>query len=362
LDEIATLLRFGGESRFKIDAYERAAQIVELLGDELAERVEEDRLREIEGIGPALSRQIQELWNTGGSALLNQLRSLHPPGAAELSKVSGMTARRTRAIYEALGVTSVEQLRAACAAGQVRGIAGFGPKTEQKLLQASERWLKRDARGPQRLLLADGLELLRVLQAELADVSKETFVVGAARRGEELLDELELAVVGDLEPVFERLASLRKVVRVDRAAGVAHLVERVVLRLHQANDDNVGTVLVRSTGSAAHWAALEARRHDLGQRGFGDERELYAELGLAFVPPELRGGAGELEQAERGGFDDLLELSDIWAWCIATPRIRTEKTACSRWPGPPTRSACSTSPSPIIRRPRATRPAWRSTT
>jgi DNA polymerase (family X) len=310
LDEIATLLRFGGESRFKIDAYERAAQIVASLGDELAERVEEDRLRDIEGIGPALSRQIQELWNTGGSAFLNQLRSAHPPGAGELARVSGMTVRRTRAIYEALGVTSVEQLRAACAAGQVRHIAGFGLKTEQKLLEASERWLTREAEGPERLLLAHALELLRSLQAELSDVAT-TFVVGAARRGEELLDEIELAVVGPLEPVFARLSSLRKVVRIDRAAGVVHLVDGVVLRLHQASPDNLGNVLVRCTGNAAHWAALEARGLDSERRAFADERGLYAGLGLAFVPPELRSGTGELEQAEGGGFDDLVELSDI---------------------------------------------------
>jgi DNA polymerase (family X) len=311
LDEIAALLRFGGESRFKVDAYERAVQIVASLGDELAERVEEDRLREIEGIGPALSRQIQELWNTGGSAFLNQLRSLHPPGAGEVSRVPGMTPRRTRALYEALGVASVEQLQAACVAGQVRGIAGFGPKTEQKLLQASEAWLKREAEGPERLLLARGLELLSSLSAELSDVAQSLHVVGAARRGEELLDQLELVVQGDIEQVFERLSSLRKVIRIDRAACVVHLVDGVLLRLHPASNENLGSVLLCSTGNAAHVAALEARSAELAQRVFPDESSFYAELGLAFVPPELRTGAGELEQAERGGFGDLLEVSDI---------------------------------------------------
>jgi DNA polymerase (family 10) len=311
LDEIAVLLRFGGESKFKIEAYERAAQIVRSLGAELVERVEEDRLREIEGIGPALSRHIQELWNTGGSAFLNRLRSLHPPGAGEVSRVPGMTPRRTRAFYEALGVSSVEQLQAACAAGQVRGIAGFGPKTEQKLLQASERWLKRDAAGPERLLLARGLELLRSLQGELSDVAGSVHVAGAARRGEELLDELDLVVEGDLESVLARLSSLRKVIRVDRAGRFAHLVGGVLLRLHPASAANLGDVLVRSTGSSAHWAALEARGAGQNRRTFADESSFYAELGLSFIPPELRHGTDELAQAERGSFDDLVDVPDI---------------------------------------------------
>lgn len=315
LAEIAALLRFGGDDRFKADAYEHAAQVVSSLGDELAERVEEDRLREIQGIGAGLSRQIQEIWNTGSSALLRRLRDEHPPGASELIQVSGMTPRRTRALHQALAISSVEQLREACAAGRVRALAGFGPKTEQKLLQGCERWLKHDELPPERLLLARGLELLRALQLELSDVVERTYVVGAARRGEELLDELELVVVGDLERALTCLAGLRRVIRVDRAANVAHLVDGVQLKLHAAPKDALGSVLVQTTGSAEHWLGLqmraEARGAALLDRSFDAETALYAELGLPFVPPELRSGRDELQQAERGAFDDLIDVPDV---------------------------------------------------
>jgi DNA polymerase (family 10) len=315
LAEIATLLRFSGEERFKADAYEHAAHVVSSLGDELAERVEEDRLRDIQGIGAGLSRQIQELWNTGSSALLRRLQAQCPPGASELIQVSGMTPKRTRALHDALGISSVEQLREACAAGLVRAIAGFGPKTEQKLREGSERWLTRAAAPRERLLLARGLELLTAVQRELSEVVEEAHVVGAARRGEELLDELELVVVGDLERALARLASLRRVVRVDRAARRAHLVEGFTLELHGTSKASLGTALVQRTGNRAHWSALErlgaTRGFDLAARPFGSEPALYGELGLSFVPPELRSGGGELESAARGGFGDLLELPDI---------------------------------------------------
>ncbi len=315
LAEIAALLRFGGEDRFKADAYERAVLVVNSLGEELAERVEEDRLREIQGIGAGLSRQIQELWNTGSSELLRRLREQYPPGASELIQVSGMTPQRTRALHAALGISSVEQLREACAAGRVRAIAGFGPRTEQKLLEGSAGWLARAAALPERLLLAHGLELLRTLQHELSDVVEATHVVGAARRGEELLDELELLVVGDLEPALLRLAKLRRVVRVDRLAGVAHLVEGVALTLHAASKRELGSALGQRTGSSAHWAALQARAEARGlllaEQHFETEPTLYGELGLSLVPPELRSDGSELALAELGGFAGLLELADI---------------------------------------------------
>src|SRR3954464_10219045 len=91
LDEIATLLEFSGASRFRVNAYRRGAQVVNTLGDELGPLVEQGRLKEFEGIGPALSRQIEELWNSGSSELLTQLRREQPEGVVELVQVEGLT-------------------------------------------------------------------------------------------------------------------------------------------------------------------------------------------------------------------------------------------------------------------------------
>jgi DNA polymerase (family 10) len=136
-------------------------------------------------------------------------------------------------------------------------------------------------------------------------------MAGAARRGEELLGELELVVVGDVEAALTRLLELRRVVRVEREARVAHLADGIALRLHPATPDDVGTVLVRATGSERHLRELEARAPDILARAFATEAELYGALGLAYVPPEQRAGADEVRQAAGTVFDDLVDVPDV---------------------------------------------------
>jgi DNA polymerase (family 10) len=325
LGEIAVLIGLEAEPRFKVKAYERAARIVETLGEELGLVVEQDRLRGIAGIGAVLSAQIRELWNSGSSQLLLDLRARHPPGAAELVRVQGMTVRRMRAIHEALGVSSVEDLRAACAAGRVRALAGFGVKTEERLLAACDRWLGRSERNPTSVLLAHALELATLIERELSAVVESATVTGALRRGEETLRELELVVHGDLDAALRQLSRLRQVVRVDFARRTAQLGDGIPLLLHPA-EPSVGNALLLTTGSAAHVAAVcdRAERSSfaiagaprtglpgLPARTFASEADLYAAVGVCFVPPELRQGADELEQAARGDFSDLVDAGDI---------------------------------------------------
>jgi DNA polymerase (family X) len=314
LDEIAGLLLFAGQPKFKVRAYERAAEVVRTVGDALGGLVEQDRLRELEGIGTTLSRQIQELWNTGVSAYLLRLRSEHPEGAAELVQVEGMTPRRIRALNAALGVRSIAELHAACVAEQVRSVPGFGQKTEARLCAACERWLQRGGPVPRRLILAHALELAEFLQREVLQVASEVHIAGALRRAEETVGELELVVRGDTARVLRHLSGLRQVLRVEPDTGIAHLSQGLPLKLHAAGDD-VGTRLFLATGSAAHVDAVRARLPSdaasaLESTPFASEVALYASLGVSFVPPELRAGQDELEQA-RGGFAELLELGDV---------------------------------------------------
>lgn len=315
LREIAAFLRFAGAQRFKIDAYEQGAEIVKTVGPELGVRVEQDRLRELQGIGAALSRQIQELWNTGSSALLEQLRAEHPPGAAELIRMPSMTPRRIRALHDALGVSSVEQLLAACSAGQVREVPGFGAKTEQKLREAAERHLAEKPKRPERWLLAEGQQLLQRLRADLGELGHAVEPAGALRRGEELLERIELLVTGDPQAVIEQLSRLRRVLRFDASTNVAYLAHGLQLVLSFAEPARQGNAWWRATGNAAHVDAVQerarARAVPLDERAFGSEAELYGALGLAFVPPELRQGTDELSLAETRGFDDLVTLGDV---------------------------------------------------
>jgi DNA polymerase (family X) len=314
LEEIAALLEFAGESRFKVQAYQRAAEVVNTLGEELGPLVEQGRLQELEGIGATLSRQLEELWNTGSSEYLVRLRSDQPPGVGELIQVKGLTPRRIRSLHDALGIGSVLELRDACAAGKVRHVSGFGLKTEANLLAACEHWLTRDERQPDPVLLPRALELSGLIQKRLSQVAEEVVLVGALRRGAESVRELEFVIVGDAERALAQVSELRQVLRTDRATNTAYLTEGLSLRLHPTQRSSLGTAAVLHTGSAEHVDALSKRARARGAdelAPFPSEAELYRSLGLAFVPPELRNGQGEVGEAERSDFSDLLGIDDI---------------------------------------------------
>lgn len=292
-----------------MDAYRYAARVARELGQELGPLVEEDRLRGLQGIGPALSRQLEELWNTGSSRYLEQLRAQLPPGAAELAQVEGMTLRRIQLLHDALGIRTVEELLAACELGRVQRVKGFGPKTARALASACARWRPRQP-APRELLLPEARELAEWLVAELQRAAPGTTLAGSARRGHELCRELTLVVPArHLQAALGTLAGLRRVLRVDAAGLRAQLTDGLELRLHPAADGDLGGALFVATGSSAH---VESARELAAVRGVllqprRTEDELYAALGLPFVPPELREDGSTLHTAASG---DLAELID----------------------------------------------------
>jgi DNA polymerase (family 10) len=323
LEEIAALLAFAGEPKFRVKAYEHAASLVDALGNELGSAIEQNRLRDLQGIGPALSSQIRALWNEGTSELLLRLRREHPEGAAELVRVAGMTPRRIRALHAALGIRSVEDLRAACLAHRVRDVPGFGAKTEVRLLAASEQWLGHD-RPRLPLIRARALELAALLQRECALVAPRVEFAGSLRRGEDTVSAVDLVIQGDCTAALRRIGGLRQVVRTDERERTAQLSAGVPLRIHGA-ESGWGNAWFLATGSASHVELVEARasqrgfhiaRSDTPARGamdrtFSSEAELYAAVDLPPIPPELRQGAQETQIALNEDFSDLIELRDL---------------------------------------------------
>ncbi len=317
LEEVAGLLRFAGAPWFKVQAYEHAAQVVLTVADELGSIIEQARLRELEGIGAGLAQQIDELWNTGSSQLLERLRGESPAGAAELMQVAGMSPKRIVALGAALGIGSVGELRQACLEQRVRGVKGFGDKTEQRLLEGCERWAEARQRDDtsEPLLLAQARELQRAFTAKLALHFERLAFVGALRRGAETLTELELLVSGTPEHAFEQLRRLRQVLRVDEARAVAWLSRALPLRVHTCEVAGFGAALLRTTADAAHLQLLRARASERGLSldalAGAEESEVYAALGLPFVPPELQSGVRGVELAAQGRLQGLLEVGHV---------------------------------------------------
>ena len=329
LREIGLLLEVKGGNPYRARAYARGAAAVEALAGDLASLVAEDRLTQVPGIGAALAAQIAELHRTGRSSTLERLRAELPPGILDLVQVPNLSVERVAALHRALGVRSVAELKAAAEAGRVRGVKGFGEKTEKKILDGIAAL---EARG-QTLLLHEALAASEALRAWLAASPHvlRVDVAGEARRRTETVDQIQLvAAARDPEAVVEHFLGMPQVAAVvEREGGRGHvrLAEGLHARLEAVAPSEHVPTLVRLTGSSAHYEKLKARAEGeslvlseraLTPRGgrravaLKDEAALYRRLGLQYVPPELREDEGEVEAAAAGTLpEDLLEESDV---------------------------------------------------
>src|SRR5437588_2478893 len=142
LEEIATLLELKDENPFKIRAYANAARSIETWGGNLTDLQDEEALAKIPGIGKAIAAKIKELAATGSLKYLEELRSEFPAAILELFSISGLGAKKIKALYEQLHISSIEQLREACESGRVAELPGFGETTQAKICAAIEQRAK----------------------------------------------------------------------------------------------------------------------------------------------------------------------------------------------------------------------------
>src|SRR5207248_1485550 len=136
LEEIATLLELKGENPFKIRAYSNAARSIEAWGASFADLQSEETLEKIPGIGKAIATKIKELATTGTLHFLAELRGEFPPAILQLFSIPGLGAKKIKALYEQLKISSIADLQAACESGKVAELPGFGATTQEKLCKA----------------------------------------------------------------------------------------------------------------------------------------------------------------------------------------------------------------------------------
>jgi DNA polymerase (family 10) len=329
LREIGALLELQGGNPFKARAYERGARALEAYNGDLAALVAERRLTSLPGVGTALAGTIAEIHETGRSEQLERLRRALPPGILELSQVPHLTLPRIRALHEALGVSTVAELKTAAESGRVRGVKGFGPKTEEKLLAGilefetrGEAVLLYQADREGEALLAFAAALPGVQQADLA---------GALRRRTEIVDRL-VVTVATPDPAaavegFARYPQAVAVIERDFTGGTARLAGGLIAELQTSPPAAYAGLLHEMTGSAEHRARLARQAKELGleldRRGLvrartrrrcvvKTEADIYRHLGLPFMPPELREDVGEVEAGLAGELPaNLVQEADI---------------------------------------------------
>jgi DNA polymerase (family 10) len=279
LEELAALLDLAGSGHYSVRAYRRAAELVRGTPAPVAELVRRGEARRLRGIGPAIEARLVELVETGRLAELEELERETAPQLVAIGRLAGIGARRMAELGKDLGVTTVDELREAAAAGRLGEARGIGPRTEAKLRAALERPVEPVA--PRPLLMTRARELTLSIAAEL-----EGEIAGDARRWRDACERLAVVCSArDPAPVFDRFAALSQIVAVverseRRALGVT--VEGVPVELFVASPEGYGTELVRATGSRAYVSALEPLPDA------ADEEGVYRALGLAWRPPELR--------------------------------------------------------------------------
>jgi DNA polymerase (family 10) len=315
LREMGRLLEARGESPFRVRAYERGARAVEGVAD-LGRLVDEDRLREVPGIGPVLASAIAELHTTGRSERLEKLRAQMPPGILELGLVPGMTRQRIAALHQALGVRGLDDLKAAAEAGRVRTVKGFGPRTEEKILEGIRGLATREERVLLHHAEREAEGLLRHLKG--APQVARADVAGALRRREETVTEISLVAASrDPAKTIRHFSSYPMLATVlERGPGhcAARLPDGLRVELTVAPPAAYATALHRLTGSRSHLQKLDAvaQTKGLTLTDARDEADLYLRLGLPPLPPEVREDEGEVEAAAAGDdFADLVTDEDV---------------------------------------------------
>jgi DNA polymerase (family 10) len=295
LEALAALYDLAGASTYSVRAYRRAAELIRATPAPVAELVRQGRVRDLRGIGSSIEARLRELVETGRLAEIGELESEVQPELVGLARLAGLAPRRMVELGRALGVTTADELRAAAAAGRLREVPGIGPATEAKVRAALERPRTAPRRG---LLLNRAWELAGSVAEALGGT-----VAGDPRRFRDVSHRLAVVVPGaDAAPVIERFASLPQVVAIvereeRRALGVT--VDGIPVELVVAPPERLGTELLRATGSSAYVAAL-------GELPAGaTEEEVYAQLGLPYLPPELR------EEPFRGEPPTLVERGEI---------------------------------------------------
>ncbi|MGA4541403.1 DNA polymerase/3'-5' exonuclease PolX [Uniformispora flossi] len=327
LQEYADLLAITGGDAFKARAYEKAARAVGGYHADIA-TLDAKGLREIPNVGKSIADKVEEYLTTGRVALIDEARAAIPPGVRELTAIPNLGPRKAMMLYDELGIASVDDLAAAIRAERLRGLKGFGPKTEQNILHSIDVLKKAGGRR----LINKAMDVAEQIVADLSaiDGCESCTYAGSLRRMRETIGDVDILVAAESSaPFMAALVGLPHTAEV-----IGHGDKKTSIRTDQGLQvdlrvlppESWGAGLQYFTGSKAHnirtrelavRAKLKLSEYGLFEAESGKtlasrtEEEVYARLGLPWIPPPLREDRGEIEAAQRGELPDLVTEADI---------------------------------------------------
>jgi DNA polymerase (family X) len=330
LELLADLLELEGQESFRVLAYRRAAQRVRESGGSIAQLALDGKAKELQGIGKTIEEKIVQIVDHGEIEALAKRRKTIPPDVVAFMRLPGLGPKTARRIWQELGISTLEELKAAAEQERLRTLTGLGPKVEQNVLAALEEQQKPKAAA--RPLLGKGLPaVLAVVQALRDDpASDQVSEAGSVRRRRETFRDLDIiATATDAQALIDAFTGFEWVAAVKAKGGTkATVVSYDGLRfdLRVVPPECYGNLLQHFTGSKEHNVAMreEAQRRGLSiseygvtevesgeVHAFAREEALYEWLGYQFIPPELREATCELEAARRGELPALVEEGDL---------------------------------------------------
>lgn len=329
LNEMAFLLELSGENVFKVKAYQNAAQIVLEGAGNFPLFIKLAREGQVKGVGSQLSEKIATLYQRGVLPELEELRARFPESLKEMSRIAGLGPKKIKVLFEELGVCNIEQLEQACLSEKVAGLKGFGRKTQEKILSGIEQLKAFSGQFLLSTALDKAEDLSSFLKAEGG--VRKIEIAGSIRRHNEIVRNVNLlALAADGAGALQALAQHREVKQVLRREEeylLVLLTNKLPVELWLTGDESEFSAMQRYlTGSREHNLALkkvaEEKGYDLTEKALlkdgrkiklTSEGVIFEELGLRYIPPELREDRGEIQKARLVADDtfDLITLKDL---------------------------------------------------
>jgi DNA polymerase (family X) len=338
LEEVAALLELKGENPFKIRAYTNAARSLETFGGNISDLQDEEALSKIPGVGKSIAEKIRELAATGSLKYLEELRTEFPAAILALFSISGLGAKKIKALYEQLQISSIEQLRQACETGRVAELPGFGETTQNKICKAIEERAKHSGYF-QFGQIAGEAETMRSDLARHPD-ALQVDVAGSYRRRKEIVHDLDLVVATTKPEAITKFFVVHPLVESIIAQGPTkssvRLRSGVQCDLRVVSTAEYPFALAYFTGNKEHNIELRSRALERGWTlneyrlaplpvdpkakkkrpvkkipKVRDEADLYRAVDLDFIPPELRENCGEFEATEKHLLPKLIEQENL---------------------------------------------------
>jgi DNA polymerase (family 10) len=331
LAETADLMEIAGEDGFRIRSYRNAASVIEGYPEPIAAiiRDPEKKVTDVPGIGKGIATALEEIEARGSFERRDQMLEVYPPTALELLKIQGLGPKSIKTLFETYRVSTIDDLEKICQEQKLRELPRMGAKLEEKVLRSIAQYRQRAGR----FLLSFAYQVAEELSEYLLAIEgvEQVTPAGSMRRGKETVGDLDLLATGPgAEAAIEKFVTHPKVHEVlgrgPNKASVRFGLEGLQVDLRALPKEHYGAALQYFSGSKEHNIHLRTRAQKMGLTlseyslaridtkepvASATEEEIYAALGLAWIPPELRENQGEIEAAESGKLPHLVTLSDM---------------------------------------------------